>query len=199
MSDEQTEVKIRLEPQDEYTHTPDTAANYNESMYFNMFDPEQKVGGWFRIGNRPNEGYAETSVCIYLPDGRIGFMFGRPTIENNDAMDAGGLRIDVHEPLSCVKVTSEVKIDNEWDEFYYQTALTAQVKTNSGAQYQVEDKVLSLIPLRNRRTTLEGEELNTRTTEGMTEYRYNSHVGYGLSEYLDQIVDGKPTGLVQHD
>ena len=46
--------KVRLEPQDEYTHVPDAAANYNESMYFNMFDAAQKVGGWFRIGNRPN-------------------------------------------------------------------------------------------------------------------------------------------------
>lgn len=28
----------------------------------------------------------------------------------------------------------------------------------------------------------------------MTEYRCNGMTGYGLSEYLDQIVDGKPTG-----
>ena len=70
--------KVRLEPQDEFPHVPDAAANYNESMYFNVFDPTQKVGGWFRIGNRPNEGYAEISVCLYLPDGRVGFMFGAP-------------------------------------------------------------------------------------------------------------------------
>jgi hypothetical protein len=29
----------------------------------------------------------------------------------------------------------------------------------------------------------------------MTEYRCNGMVGYGLSEYLDQIVDGKPNGI----
>ena len=28
----------------------------------------------------------------------------------------------------------------------------------------------------------------------MTEYRCDGLVGYGLSEYLDQIVDGRPTG-----
>ena len=28
----------------------------------------------------------------------------------------------------------------------------------------------------------------------MTEYRCGDLVGYGLSEYLDQIVDGKPSG-----
>jgi len=54
---------------------------------------------------------------------------------------------------------------------------------------------MSLIPLRNRRRTPDGEELMTRITEGMTEYRCDGEVGYGLSEYLDQIVDGEPVGL----
>ncbi len=47
-----------LEPQDEYPYKPDAAANDNESMYLNAFDVDQEVGGWFRLGNRPNEGYA---------------------------------------------------------------------------------------------------------------------------------------------
>jgi hypothetical protein len=58
-----------LEPSDEYPHEPDAATNYNESMYLNGFDVEQEVGGWFRLGNRVNEGYAEMSVCLYLPGG----------------------------------------------------------------------------------------------------------------------------------
>ena len=33
-----------------------------------------------------------------------------------------------------------------------------------------------------------------RITERMTEYRGGDLVGYGLSEYLDQIVDGEPNG-----
>ena len=36
--------------------------------------------------------------------------------------------------------------------------------------------------------------MQTRITEGMTEYRCGDLVGYGLSEYLDQIIDGKPNG-----
>ena len=74
-------LKTRLEPQDEFPHDPGDAKNYNESMYFNVFDPASKMGGWFRIGNRPNEQYAEISVCLYLPDGRIAFAFARPAIE----------------------------------------------------------------------------------------------------------------------
>ena len=45
-----------LEPSDEYTHEPDEASNYNESMYFNTFDIEKEIGGWFRLGNRANAG-----------------------------------------------------------------------------------------------------------------------------------------------
>ena len=37
--------------------------------------------------------------------------------------------------------------------------------------------------------------LTTRISEGMTEYTYKGIVGYGMSEYLDQVVDGKPVGL----
>ena len=332
----------RLAPEDEYTHTPDAASNYNESMYFNIFDARTKVGGWFRLGNRPNEGQAEMSVCLYLPGGRIAFMFGRPKISGNAEMNAGGLKIEVIEPFKRLKVTfdgklcllerpfemanpsqafrenphvsckvsldyegvspmfggetvredgtalnidpeksfakahyeqhvaakgsfvvgdevfpidghglrdkswgprywsainwyrwcplnfgrdfgmmlsivtgengqpreggmvfkdgvydliSQCKIDTDWDEHGYQTGLRASVKTRGGKAYEVEGKVLSLIPLRNRRTAPDGTELNTRITEGMTEYRCDGQVGYGLSEYLDQIVDGRPSGM----
>jgi hypothetical protein len=333
--------KTRLEPQDEYPHDPGTVKNYNESMYFNVFDAAKKTGGWFRIGNRPNENYAEMSVCLYLPDGRVAFMFGRPVIEHNREMNAGGLKIEVVEPFKRLKVTysgkalllerpaemadpkaafannprvpctveldyegvspmyggetvkadgssleidpeksfakahyeqhcaargrftvgdevfeisgnglrdkswgprhwqaidwyrwcpmnfgrdfgmmlsvigdgkggarqggmvfrdgvydliKECRIESDWDEAGYQTALRAEVTTVSGQAYSVTGQVLSLIPLRNRRMTPEGVELTTRITEGMTEYRCGDLVGYGLSEYLDQIVDGEPNG-----
>ena len=88
----------------------------------------------------------------------------------------------------------ECVIDSDWDANDYQTALRARVKTEGGKTYEVTGKVLSLIPLRNRRTAPDGQELTTRITEGMTEYRCGDLVGYGLSEYLDQIVDGKATG-----
>jgi hypothetical protein len=342
MAEQAVGFTTRLEPQDEYTHTPDKALNYNESMYFNVFDPKTKIGGWFRIGNRPNEGYAEMTNCLYLPNGRVAFMYGKPKIADNKAMNAGGMRVDVVEPFKKLKVMydgkvvlldrpfemaepskafrdnptlpckveldyvgvspmyggetvrtdgkpididpeksfakahyeqhmqatgtftvgderyqvsgyglrdkswgprywqainwyrwcpmnfgkdfammlsivagtdgkpreggmvlkdgqydliEECRIESDWDENFYQTALRAKVKTKGGARYEVEGKVLSLIPLRNRRRTPDGKELNTRITEGMTEYKCNGLTGYGLSEYLDQIVDGKPTGI----
>ncbi len=99
-----------LEPTDEYPHEPDPVANYNESMYFNTFDLEQEIGGWFRLGNRVNEGYAEMSVCLYLPNGQVGFMFGRPKISTNQEMNAGGLKIEIVDPFKELQVTYEGKI-----------------------------------------------------------------------------------------
>src|SRR5215207_3553305 len=99
-----------LDPTDEYPHDPGGAQNYNESMYFNAFDLERELGGWFRIGNRVNEGYAEMSVCLYLPGRRVAFMFARPHISTNDALDAGGLRVDVIEPLARLRVTYEGEV-----------------------------------------------------------------------------------------
>jgi hypothetical protein len=103
-------IRYVLEPRDEYCHTPDAASNYNESMYFNVFDPRRRIGGWFRLGNRVNEGYAEMSACVYLPDGRIGFMYGRPKISSNDEMNAGGMRFEVVEPFERLKVTYDEKL-----------------------------------------------------------------------------------------
>lgn len=91
--------RLKLDPNDEYTHVPEAVSNYNESMYFNAFDTGQGIGAWMRIGNRPNEGHAEMTCCVYLPDGRVGFMFGRPAITGNDAMAAAGMRFDVVEPF----------------------------------------------------------------------------------------------------
>jgi len=329
-----------LEPSDEYTHEPDPVPNYNESMYLNGFDLRQELGAWFRIGNRVNEGYAEVTVCVYLPNGRVGFLYGRPEISNNDEMNAGGLRIEIVEPFEKLTVAfdgrlcllddpsemadprtafksnpfvdSEVRLDitgvspmfggmpvradgqpiesdseksfakahyeqhtavtgtirvgdqvidldglglrdkswgprywqalrwyrwlpmifspdfammlsvidrdgtpstggmvlegdeyhtirdcrveSVWDSDGYQTAMHCWARTDN-SEYEVDGTVLSMIPLRNRRTTDSGDQLVTRITEAMTRFECNGHTGMGMSEYLDQVVDGRPIGM----
>ncbi len=96
-----------LAPEDDYLHELGPEPNFNESAYYNFFDREQRLGGWFRIGNRANEGNAERSVCLYLPDGRVLFSFGRPKIANNDAFDAAGLRFEVLEPTQRHRTSFE--------------------------------------------------------------------------------------------
>lgn len=329
-----------LVPEDEYPHSPDAAENYNESMYLNGFDVDRQIGGWFRLGNRVNEGYAEMTVCLYLPGGRVGFMYGRPNISDNSEMRAGGLHIEVVEPFEHLRVTyegnvvvldepgqminprrafqenpheqctveldmfaispmyggrpinadgSEIEqvpeqsfakahyeqhtrsqgtiavgseiheldglglrdkswgprywqaiawyrwlpmafndefammlsvigdlrsgmvlegdtyhkivdcsVESDFDEQFHQTAMRCWALSETGTEYEVTGKVLSLIPLRNRRKSTDGTELFTRITEGMTEFKCvrdgEELTGIGMSEYLDQIIDGRPVG-----
>ncbi len=332
-----TERKIItvLEPSDEYCHEPDAATNYNESMYLNAFDLDQEVGGWFRLGNRVNEGYAEMTVCVYLPGGRVGFVYARPEITENTQMSAGGLTIDVVEPFEHLTVTyrgkvcllddpsqmaeprvafkenpwveceidldfrgvspmyggkpmyddgTEIEVEAEksfakahyeqhgsmkgtirvgeeiidldgfglrdkswgprywqaiswyrwlpfvfgadfammvsnvggrtggmvlkdgeyhqirnatiestWDDDNYQTGMVCHVETDDDT-FEVRGEVISLIPLRNRRPDADGNQMVTRITEAMTRYECDGRKGIGMSEYLDQIVDGVPVG-----
>src|SRR6476469_2942835 len=91
-------MRIRREPEDDYLHAAEEAANFNESRYYNFFDRGAGVGGFVRMGNRPNEGYAEMTTCFYLPSVQVAFMFGRPHIEGHTAHDAAGLKFEVLEP-----------------------------------------------------------------------------------------------------
>jgi hypothetical protein len=334
-------MALRLEPQDEYMHELGEEANFNESMYFNVYDPAQRVGGFFRLGNRANEGTGEMTTCLYLPDGRVGFMFKRPEVTSNDAFDAAGMRFEVVEPFEELRVSYRGKVvllddphemadpraaftgnpyaecevdltytrvsdmfggepdtphetpgeefakghyeqlnrgtgrirvgDDEWavdgyglrdhswgprywqapwyyrwltcnvggdagfmasrvarrdgdgtrggfvwdggklhlcnhvevstswtgDDVYHES-IEGLLRSRDGREWRFTGRVLSLIPLRNRRTTPDGEQLVTRISEGLTEWTLSDgRVGYGLSEYLDQIVDGKPVGVAE--
>lgn len=337
---------IRLRPEDEYMHPIEEASNFNESMYINLFDHQQQCGGWFRVGNRPNEGHAEMSFCFYLPDGQVAFMFQRANISGNEALNAGGMKFEVIEPFKTLKVTyngpavllknpqdmddpkaaftnnpkvkasaeiifhgmtpvyggeavdeqgnpieedpseafarahyeqhmtgqGTVKVgdqtfelnglglrDHSWGPRYWQNlywyrwlpmvfsqelainisivqmasgrqhiwgmvydtrnggpaeydlvetaelsselddrhqavSQKASITTVSGRQYQISGTSLSMIPLRNRRQTDSGEWRSTRITEAMTRFECDGLTGYGMSEYLDQMVDGEPVG-----
>lgn len=81
--------------------------NFNESMYFNVFDATRRIGGFFRLGNRANEGSGEMTTCIYLADGRVAFMFERPEISANDAFAAAGMHFEVVEPFKELRVAYE--------------------------------------------------------------------------------------------
>ncbi len=104
-----------MRPDDELPHKPDASVNFNESVYTNGFNTASPVGGWMRLGNRVNEGYAELSVCLYLPDGRIACQFQRPSISSNDRFNGGGLSYSVIEPLKKVSMTfdGELMIVND--------------------------------------------------------------------------------------
>ncbi|HZP56087.1 MAG TPA: hypothetical protein VFC53_00875 [Dehalococcoidia bacterium] len=315
-----------LSVQDDYTHPLGPEPNFNESMYFNFFDRARRSGGFLRLGNRANEGSAEMTVTLYMPDGSVLFQYGRPEISSNDAMDAGGMKFEVIEPMRRLRTTYDgpavhltdptqmadpgaafrnnprkrvqvdlvhesagpvygssggnrkvedpekefakahyeqhmrvqgtVRVDGEdtridglglrdhsWGPRYWQAiwsyrwltinfapdfgmmvsvvnqtpesrresgvvvrgdtieqitgvdidtqfdagglyhrSLAARLTLASGEKLDVTGQVMSFIPLRNRR----GQQ-TTHVGEGMTEFRCGDHIGYGLSEYLDQV------------
>ena len=99
------DAELTLLPTDDLMHENTGEENFNESAYYNFYDPARRIGGFLRCGNRPNEGYAEMTTCFYLPDGRVVFMFKRPEISGNAGHDAGGLRFEVKEPFVEHRVT----------------------------------------------------------------------------------------------
>jgi hypothetical protein len=94
---------IRLGAGDEGIHEPGDQINWNESRYIDFWDPVRRVGGWFRIGARPNAHYAEMSACAFLPDGRVAFAFDRSPIDAN-GLAAGGQTWSIDEPWARTTV-----------------------------------------------------------------------------------------------
>jgi hypothetical protein len=78
-------------------------------------------------------------------------------------------------------VGADIKTEFDVNGLFHK-GLDAHLTLEGGEQLDVSGKVMSFIPLRNRR-----EGMTTHVGEGMTEFRCGEHVGYGLSEYLDQV------------
>lgn len=311
-----------VKPQDEYMHENTGESNFDESMYFNFYDREQNLGGFARIGNRVNEGYAEVTLAVYQPDGTALFAYARPEIADNAAFAAAGMRFEVIRPFERLRVTYQghavylqrpldlenpkqafmnnphhpveleldyfglspmyggeaegpntemvfarghyeqhvrasgriivnakrheieglglrdhswgprswqspsyyrwltcqfdegfgfmgsqivtqngaellggfvfkdgenhpverLELHTDWTDAHYQDRIAVNLHSTAG-DFRVTGKVLNLLPLRNRR-----EGRVTRIAEGLTFWRHGKHVGYGLSEYLDQVV-----------
>jgi len=96
-----------VKPEDDYTHPLGPEENFNESVYFNFFDREKRLGGFIRMGNRANEGHAEMTVIVYQPDGSALFNYKRPQITTNDGWDAGGCKVEVLVPGEKLRTTYE--------------------------------------------------------------------------------------------
>ncbi len=88
-----------LVPADDFNHPVEAHPFFNESRYVHLIDGAQRLGGWFRIGQRANQGFSEMTLCLYLPDGRVAFMFAKPEQVSRDAIEAAGLRFDIDEPM----------------------------------------------------------------------------------------------------
>ena len=98
-----------IRAEDDFTHELGPEPNFNESVYFNFFDPQQQRGGFVRIGNRANEGYAEMTVIVWNPDGSAYFYYAKPEIDSNDGWDAGGLTVEIVKPAERARTVYDGK------------------------------------------------------------------------------------------
>ena len=94
-----------LIPADDLNHPVEAHPFFNESRYLHLVDGAQRMGGWFRVGQRANQGFAEMTVCLYLPDGRVGFGFARPEGVDPSKAEAGGLSFEVVTPFEQRRLT----------------------------------------------------------------------------------------------
>src|SRR3954462_15989938 len=106
----------RLDITDDYLHPGGPEANWNEGRHIHFLASTSGVGGWFRIGMRPNEGHAEMSACITYPDGRSPFYFTRAPITGN-GLSAGGQEWMIGDPYRLTTVSYDGPLaifDDPW-------------------------------------------------------------------------------------
>ena len=138
---------ILLNDADELCHPPGSQNNWNESRYVDFWDRAQRLGGWFRIGNRPNEGRAEVSACINLPDGRAAVMFTKPTIAAN-TLKSGDLGWDITKSwdTSTVRYRGHLLLlDDAWQLTEPKQALTSAPRVQADIELVVHSRGLASI------------------------------------------------------
>jgi hypothetical protein len=94
----------------------------------------------------------------------------------------------------------DAEVSTEWtDEGSYHQVVKGTLRSKrSDKEWSFTGRVETMVPLRNRRQSPDGEWLQTRIGEGLTEWTMDDgRVGWGLSEYLDQIIDEQPVGLAE--
>jgi len=105
------------------------------------------------------------------------------TVNRDGTEHPGGFVARAGRPnLNIRKVTVETEFAGE-QRLHDRIRMTCQTE-EGGEPIVVTGKVLSMIPLRNRRAGM-----ITRISEGMTEWQWGDKVGYGLSEYLDHLAE----------
>jgi hypothetical protein len=58
-----------IEPRDDHPHEKGGEPAWSESTYFNFSDTATGLAGFSRIGFRPNEGTADATLFLFLPEG----------------------------------------------------------------------------------------------------------------------------------
>ena len=87
---------------------------------------------------------------------------------------------------------TDLDLLTDWSNEKDPQSMRISVRTDSRA-VQMAGKVLRLAPLKNRRK-VDGEILQSRIAESLTEWDWDGRKGIGMSEYIEFLDDGEPVG-----
>ncbi len=96
----------QISQQHEFRHEPDDDPAYNESTYYNFSSSASGITGWVRVGIQANQPAAQASVLLFLPDETL-FDYHRTSEVTSSELRAGGLSIEIAEPLERQRLTYE--------------------------------------------------------------------------------------------
>jgi hypothetical protein len=172
---------------DEFTHPPSGEIDFSESMYLNYFDRKNRVGGFLRVANRPNEGYAEVTNTTYLQDGSVLLSYQRPAISGNRTFEAGGMSFDVIQPFKSLKVSYEGTV------FHFQDP---KILKNPREAFGVSPKLNFQIDL-NLIGTGELHDNVDRESEALDEIHYWKEHYEQVVRVSGQIVSGNTSWMIE--
>jgi hypothetical protein len=101
------------------------------------------------------------------------------TVQRDGAENHGGYIYRRGEPNRLV-ARVEVESTFAGSERLHDRLVATLHPVGGGEPERISGRVLSMVPLRNRRAGV-----TTRIAEGLTEWRWGERTGYGWSEYLD--------------
>lgn len=98
-----------LDTRHDLRHAVEGDGAWSESYYFNGYDPSSDSGLFTRIGFRPNEGYVDVGLSIWLPGGDLyEYRSFQECHEVGDrSFTVGAVRYEMLEEMSAWRITSD--------------------------------------------------------------------------------------------
>jgi predicted secreted hydrolase len=178
---------------------------YGRDFSLGHFNQHGRVHGEIRVGDESwaidGRGWRDHSwgprywQVIYFyrlfianfPNGD-GFMLLKITDQQGKVRREGVLLVD-----GKYEDILDMDVITEWTDQQDPKRVQLGVMT-ANRKVRIDAEILTLAPLRNRRKA-DGETLVSRISEGYTRFTWGEQVGYGMTEYIERIEDGKYAGF----
>ena len=184
--------------------SPDQETMYGRDFSLGHFNQHTRVEGLIRVGEEEwpinGRGWRDHSwgprywQSIYwyrlfianFDDGRA-FMLLKITDKDGKSRRVGVLLVD-----GDYEDIVDMDVVTDWSDIQDPVRVLIGVRT-ARRKAVIEGDIVTMAPLRNRRQAGR-ETLVTRIAEGFTRFTWDKAVGYGMTEYIERIEDGRLVG-----